>query len=480
MPTERQKLTAKVLALSDLLLTVAAFIAAYLIKKYILPEPFRGLTTAPNYYTILMMIIIIWYVILSQTLKNFHARSHTLGPLIWEAVSVVAKGVLVLSVALYALKIRDVSRIMIGIFVALDIILLVLRRLIYVHIYSRMRNDPQVARQILMIGTRERAKDIIETLLNDRDGRYWIVGCLDPDPEVTGQSIVNGIKVLGRMDDLAQILRNRVVDEVVFAMPLTEIRNAEQHIGLAEQMGVAVRIVPDWQIHALKYQPRVASVHFGTLAGVPVLSLVAAKRPPLAALLKGLIDKSVATTALIILAPLMLFISLMIKVVSPGPVFFKQVRSGLNGRRFTLYKFRTMTSDAEDRLEELRRLNEADGPVFKIRKDPRIIPLIGSFLRKHALDELPQLINIVKGEMSLVGPRPPIPAEVDHYLDTWRRRLSMKPGLTCLWQVTNQRNEMAFDDWVKLDLEYIDKWSLSLDMRIIFLTAKAVLTGQGR
>ncbi len=480
MPTERQKLTAKVLALSDLLLTVAAFIAAYLIKKYILPEPFRGLTTAPNYYTILMMIIIIWYVILSQTLKNFHARSHTLGPLIWEAVSVVAKGVLVLSVALYALKIRDVSRIMIGIFVALDIILLVLRRLIYVHIYSRMRNDHQVARQILMIGTRERAKDIIETLLNDRDGRYWIVGCLDPDPEVTGQSIVNGIKVLGRMDDLAQILRNRVVDEVVFAMPLTEIRNAEQHIGLAEQMGVAVRIVPDWQIHALKYQPRVASVHFGTLAGVPVLSLVAAKRPPLAALLKGLIDKSVATTALIILAPLMLFISLMIKVVSPGPVFFKQVRSGLNGRRFTLYKFRTMTSDAEDRLEELRRLNEADGPVFKIRKDPRIIPLIGSFLRKHALDELPQLINIVKGEMSLVGPRPPIPAEVDHYLDTWRRRLSMKPGLTCLWQVTNQRNEMAFDDWVKLDLEYIDKWSLSLDMRIIFQTAKAVLTGQGR
>ena len=480
MPTERQKLTAKVLALADLLLTVAAFIAAYMIKKYILPEPFRGLTTAPNYYTILMMIIIVWYVILTQTLKDMHTRSHALGPLVWEAVTIVFKGVLVLSVTLYALKIRDVSRIMIGSFMVLDVALLVVRRLIYIHVYSRRLNDPEVARQILVVGTRERAKEIIGTLLDDRDRRYWVVGCLDPDPSVTGQSIVNGIKVLGRMDDLAGTLRSRVVDEVVFAMPLAEIRDAEQHIALAEQMGVAVRIVPDWQIHAINYQPRVASMYYGNLAGMPVLSLVTTKRPPVPTLLKGLLDRTVSFTALVIISPLILLISLMIKIVSPGPVMFKQVRCGLNGRRFTLYKFRTMTSDAEERLEELRKLNEADGPVFKIRNDPRIIPLIGSFLRKHALDELPQLINVVKGEMSLVGPRPPIPAEVDHYLDTWRRRLSMKPGLTCLWQVTEHRNEMAFDDWVKLDLEYIDKWSLGLDMRIIFQTARSVLTGQGR
>ncbi len=359
-------------------------------------------------------------------------------------------------------------------------ILLVLRRLIHRHISARKKNDPAVARQVLIIGTKERAKDIIKTILKDRDFRYGIVGCLDPQPRRVGGRIENGIEVIGRMEDLNEVLRNRVVDEVVFAMPLMDIRNADQYIFLAEQMGVAVRIVPDWQIHYLGYQPTLASIHFGTLAGVPVLSLVTAKKPAAATMLKAIFDKIVAAVTLLLLSPLMVVISLLIKIVSPGPVFFRQVRCGLNGRRFTLYKFRTMTSDAEKKLEDLKGFNEADGPVFKIRKDPRIIPLIGSFLRRHALDELPQLFNILKGEMSVVGPRPPIPAEVDHYLDNWRRRLSMKPGLTCLWQVADHRNEMAFDDWVKLDLEYIDQWNLALDLRIIFQTARAVLTGQGR
>lgn len=461
-------------------MTVAAFLVAYLIKKYILPMPFRGLTTVPNYYTILMMIIIIWYILLNRAYREYYTNSHSFGPMILEALSIVAKGIVILSVALYALKIRDVSRLMIGIFIVWDVVLLVLSRLIYRHISARKKNDPEEARQILVIGTKERAKGTIESILNDQDNHCEIIGCLDPDNDLIDQTGDNGIMVIGRMEDLGQILRNRVVDEVVFAMPLKDIKNADRYIATAERIGVVVRIVPDWQIHTLKYQPRLASIHFDTLAGVPVMSLVTAQKPATAAMLKGIIDKFAAATALIILSPLLLSISLMIKIVSPGPVFFRQIRSGLNGRNFTLYKFRTMTSDAEDKLEDLKRLNEADGPVFKIRKDPRIIPLIGSFLRRHALDELPQLINILKGEMSIVGPRPPIPAEVDHYLDTWRRRLSMKPGLTCLWQVADHRNEMVFDDWVKLDLEYIDEWNLSLDMRIIFQTAKAVLTGQGR
>ena len=392
----------------------------------------------------------------------------------------MAKGIVIMSVALYVLKIKDISRIMIGLFATLDVALLILRRLIHRHISARKMNDPAVARQVLIIGTKERAKEIMATILGNKDQGFGIVGCLDPDPLRVGGRIENGVEVIGRMEDLNEVLRHRVVDEVVFAMPLQEIENADRYIFIAEQMGVAVRIVPDWQIHYLSYQPILASTLFETLAGVPVLSLVTAKKPAAATMIKGAIDVGVAGLALLILSPLMVLVALMIKIVSPGPVLFRQVRCGLNGRRFTLYKFRTMTSDAEKKLEDLKKLNEADGPVFKIRKDPRIIPLIGSFLRRHALDELPQLFNILKGEMSLVGPRPPIPAEVDHYLDNWRRRLSMKPGLTCLWQVAEQRNEMAFDDWVKLDLEYIDQWSLSLDMRIIFQTARAVLTGQGR
>jgi lipopolysaccharide/colanic/teichoic acid biosynthesis glycosyltransferase len=169
-----------------------------------------------------------------------------------------------------------------------------------------------------------------------------------------------------------------------------------------------------------------------------------------------------------------------LKLFSPGPILFTQVRCGLNGRKFRVYKFRTMGIDAETKRNEVEHMNETDGPVFKINKDPRIIPYLGTFLRKTGLDELPQLINVLKGEMSLVGPRPPIPSEVAQY-DLWqRRRLSMKPGMTCLWQTARNRNEVPFEQWMNLDLKYIDNWSLKLDFVILLKTIGVVLSGQGR
>jgi len=184
--------------------------------------------------------------------------------------------------------------------------------------------------------------------------------------------------------------------------------------------------------------------------------------------------------ALILASPLLILISILIKLSSKGPVFFKQERVGLYGRKFNVYKFRTMIQNAEDKLEELKDKNEADGPVFKIKKDPRIIPFIGKFLRKVSLDELPQLINVLEGEMSLVGIRPPIESEVKEYNIWQRRRLSMKPGITCLWQIQPNRNDLTFDQWMDLDLEYIDNWSLSLDLKVLFKTVLVVFTAQGR
>jgi lipopolysaccharide/colanic/teichoic acid biosynthesis glycosyltransferase len=183
---------------------------------------------------------------------------------------------------------------------------------------------------------------------------------------------------------------------------------------------------------------------------------------------------------LIVVAPLFAIIAIAIKISSKGPVFYKQERSGLNGRTFMLYKFRTMAADADQKRKELEALNEADGPVFKINNDPRIIPVIGPLLRKTSLDELPQLLNIFRGEMSLVGPRPPIPAEVAQYKPWQRRRLSMKPGLTCIWQTSPNRNDISFNDWMKLDLEYIDNWSPMLDFKLLLKTAQVVLLGNGR
>jgi lipopolysaccharide/colanic/teichoic acid biosynthesis glycosyltransferase len=180
---------------------------------------------------------------------------------------------------------------------------------------------------------------------------------------------------------------------------------------------------------------------------------------------------------LVIAAPIILMAALAIKLTSPGPVFFRQVRCGLNGRRFEMLKLRTMCEDAEERKAELMELNEMDGPVFKIRNDQRITA-VGRPLRRFSIDELPQLWNVLVGDMSLVGPRPPTPAEVSQYRTGVRRRLSMRPGLTCLWQVSG-RNEVSFDRWMELDLEYIDTWSFESDLRILFRTVPAVLLARG-
>jgi exopolysaccharide biosynthesis polyprenyl glycosylphosphotransferase len=276
------------------------------------------------------------------------------------------------------------------------------------------------------------------------------------------------------------IIREDVVDEIIYAMPLKDIEDADSYIEDAEKMGVSVRIIPDWQIYSLMYSPDIATVNFEDFLGIPTMALKTTPTSQSALLVKALVDYISAGIALILLFPFFISVAIGIKVFSKGPVFFTQVRSGLNGRKFKIYKFRTMVADAESIREKLEHLNETDGPVFKIKKDPRIIPYIGTLLRKTGLDEIPQLINIIRGEMSLVGPRPPLPSEVDKY-DRWqRRRLSMKPGLTCLWQIAPNRNDVSFEDWMKMDLKYIDSWSLSLDMRLLFLTVGTVIWGEGR
>jgi exopolysaccharide biosynthesis polyprenyl glycosylphosphotransferase len=194
-------------------------------------------------------------------------------------------------------------------------------------------------------------------------------------------------------------------------------------------------------------------------------------------ILKSLLDRILAAIGLVLASPVMLAAAIAIKMTSPGLAIFKQPRCGLNGRRFTLYKFRTMVTNAEELKKDLMKYNEVDGAAFKIKNDPRITP-VGRILRKTSIDELPQLFNIIKGDMSFVGPRPPLADEVARY-DRWqRRKLSMKPGLTCLWQVSG-RSDVSFEKWMKLDLEYIDHWSLWKDAQILFRTVPAVLRGTG-
>jgi exopolysaccharide biosynthesis polyprenyl glycosylphosphotransferase len=189
------------------------------------------------------------------------------------------------------------------------------------------------------------------------------------------------------------------------------------------------------------------------------------------------VDIAGSAIALVVSSPVMLIIAVLVKLTSRGPAIYRQVRCGLYGRRFVLYKFRSMCEGAEDVLWEIKHLNEMDGPVFKMRNDPRVTPF-GRILRKSSLDEWPQFWNVLKGDMSLVGPRAPLPEEVKEYSRWQRRRLSVKPGITCLWQVSG-RNEIDFQEWMKLDLFYIDNWSLLLDLKILLRTLPVVLMGKG-
>ncbi|MCU1245861.1 MAG: UDP-glucose:undecaprenyl-phosphate glucose-1-phosphate transferase, partial [Acidobacteria bacterium] len=306
--------------------------------------------------------------------------------------------------------------------------------------------------------------------------KYWgykILGFVSD-----GHHLSNGwarYRIFGTVPDLKRILEggqtSEPIDEIVFAVTRKKLDEMKQIFLLCEELGVRTRVAMNF------FQNRVARIEIEELEGVPFLTFTTTPSNESQLALKRLLDIAVSMTTLFIAAPIILLVSLAIRFSSPGSVFFKQKRIGLNGRMFTLYKFRTMINDAHARRSEVEHLNEMTGPVFKSRSDPRVTP-VGRVLRKFSLDELPQLWNVFKGDMSLVGPRPPIPEEVAEYHRWHRRRLSMKPGLTCLWQVSG-RNNVDFDRWMQMDLQYIDNWSPSLDLKILLRTIPAVLLGKG-
>ncbi len=275
------------------------------------------------------------------------------------------------------------------------------------------------------------------------------------------------------LSSLGAIIAREPVDGVLVALPLRRRRDLiEKIVEACEEQGIMVRVRTDL------FDLRVARPQVDTIDGVPVVTIRSGPEDGWQLVAKRIMDVIVSLSFLILLSPFLLLVALAIKIDSRGPVFFRQERVGLNRRRFYVLKFRTMVEQADKTQESLEELNEADGPVFKIRKDPRVTRL-GRFLRQFSIDEFPQLINVLRGEMSLVGPRP-LPLRDVKLIDTqWhKRRFSVKPGLTCLWQV-NGRSDLSFERWVRMDLEYIDTWSLILDIKILLKTIPAVLRGSG-
>ncbi|MGH9340113.1 MAG: sugar transferase [Acidobacteriota bacterium] len=325
--------------------------------------------------------------------------------------------------------------------------------------------------KILIIGCDERACRVGQLLKSFKIWGYHVVGHISREGE--HGPVSGGVRVLGTLRELPHLLQESVVaDEIIFAgMRSKDFEELEGTIKLCEDLGIRTRV-------AANFLPFAASrVSLEFLENLPLITFSAVPDHQPAIIAKRVVDFLAASLLLILFAPLMVLTAALIKFTSPGPVFYRQLRCGLYGRKFRLTKFRTMIDGAEDQLWEIKHLNEMDGPVFKMRNDPRVTPL-GRVLRKFSIDELPQLWNVIKGEMSIVGPRAPLPEEVRYYSVKQRRRLSVKPGITCLWQISG-RSDIDFDRWMDLDLNYIDNWSFWLDMRIMLKTIPVVFTGRG-
>jgi len=326
------------------------------------------------------------------------------------------------------------------------------------------------SQRVLVVGSGPLAQKAVDMVLDSPELDTCPVGFLDYRRE--GLWRYRDVPLVGTPDTFERIVADDQIDALVWAVEPSDIPQPRDVLHTAREMGVTVLVMPTL------LEPKLARVQPTYFNGIPAMVYRTAPESQLALSAKSVVDIVGALIGTVLFMPIMLAVALWIKLDSKGPVLFKQSRSGLNGKQFMLFKFRTMCNDAETKKEELLSQNEMSGPVFKIKRDPRVTR-IGRILRKYSLDELPQFLNVLRGEMSLVGPRPPLPQEVSRFEPWQHRKLSVKPGLTCLWQV-NGRNEIDFEEWMQLDLKYIDSWSLLLDAKILMKTLPAVMKGSGR
>jgi exopolysaccharide biosynthesis polyprenyl glycosylphosphotransferase len=337
--------------------------------------------------------------------------------------------------------------------------------------YSRIRGKN--LRYLLILGTNPRAAEFARKVLASRDSGYRLLGFVDDEWAGTTEFNKTGLQVLSDYAGLADFLRRNVVDEVAIYLPFASFHSHYVEVAsLCEQHGITVRF------HADIFRLKKARWRAEVFDGDHYISSYTGTSEGWSPAIKRALDVAVAALLIPLLLPVLLCVAIAIKLSSPGPIFFWQDRIGLNKRRFKICKFRTMVPDAEKLRINLERQNEMEGPAFKMKNDPRITP-IGRWLRRTSIDELPQLFNVLKGDMSLVGPRPLPVRDYEGFSEDWqRRRFSIKPGITCLWQV-NGRSGITFDQWMLLDLQYVDEWSLWLDLKILAKTVPAVLKGAG-
>jgi exopolysaccharide biosynthesis polyprenyl glycosylphosphotransferase len=458
-----------IFGITDSVLTLVAFVAAYQTRLLLnSQQPFHWVFHIDFRVTVLLLFIslLAWLAIgywfnIYEKLDSAHPRV-----VLRDTFRQCFLGAICLVVAEYMLRL-DLSRFFVALFGLYAWILLCLFRINAARVIGAVRKQFGTAHFVMVVGSNERARHLGEALERSADYSIRLVGFLD---EESGQVELAQTYKKYPLSGLPELLREHVIDEIIFAVDSQRLGELEDVFLLCDEEGVRTRVAVDFFPHVN------SEVYLDSLGAVPLLTFSAAPHDEIRLLVKRVTDVVLAGAALALLLPFMLLIVLLIRLTSPGPAIFRQERCGLNGRRFTFYKFRSMSDNAEELKASLIHLSSRS-TAFKMPNDPRITR-VGRFLRKFSIDEWPQLWNVFKGEMSLVGPRPAVPEEVELYQRWQRRRLRMRPGLTCLWTLAG-RDALDFETWMKMDMQYIDSWSLALDWKIILGTIPRVLTGKG-
>jgi exopolysaccharide biosynthesis polyprenyl glycosylphosphotransferase len=479
MLRDRETYYSPLLFFIDCLATCVSYVASlriYLGLAAELPQKFPSLHMSPPHFywdnTLhLLPLVVIPFMFFFQfsmnvsSLKNHKIKENVFGMIIPCLFAfIVFLCILLVKPELIA----DIWFVVV--FVVLLWLLLLADRILMRSFIRHFSKKKSSLKYVLVVGTDASALKIAQLFNSPGELGTKVAGLLTSNSVEMGTKI-GGFNVLGEMDDLFSILEKRVVDCVVFA---EEANEGEEIRNLALRCPV---VGVDFILNVSAFVKRVSHVSLESTGGHSFIVFKPVWRRPEMLFLKRVFDLVASATAIVLCLPLWIIIPFLIKRDSPGPVFYVQERVGKNGRLFPMYKFRSMIDGADKMQSRVMHLNEMDGPVFKIKADPRLTR-IGKFLRRTSLDELPQLFNVFNGTMSLVGPRPPILSEVSQYRPWQRKRLSVTPGVTCLWQVTG-RNEVKFDEWMKLDMQYIDNWSLALDAKILLRTVKAVIERRG-
>jgi exopolysaccharide biosynthesis polyprenyl glycosylphosphotransferase len=455
--------------LSDIILVALAFQAAYRTRAILHLQRVFYLTVEQE-ALVLGFALVAWVTIglwlgIYEKLDSGHPRI-----ILRDTVRQCAFGALCLVLFEYVLRL-DLSRFFLGLFSAYAWVLLLLFRLTAGRVVGAIRRGFAAPHYVMVVGTGERAIRMAEALEQSAEYGVRLRGFLSEQSEDAPAEIALGaLYKVQPIGELPSILRQHVVDEIIFAVGSESLANLEEVFLLCDEEGVRTRVAVDFFPHVN------STVSLDRFGSTPLLTFSAAPYDEIRLLVKRLTDLAVAAAGLVVLAPFMAAISILIRLTSPGPAIFRQVRCGLNGRRFLFYKFRSMCQNAEELKPALEHLNTRE-TAFKIPDDPRLTT-VGRYLRKFSIDEWPQLWNVLRGDMSLVGPRPAVPGEVDRYQRWQRRRLRMRPGLTCLWAISG-RDNVDFETWMKLDMQYIDNWSLALDWKILLRTIPHVLIGHG-